>query len=241
MQKQCKSPSTEAKPSNLIKTQKKGRVQAIYNGRPPSLQGPHIHPYHTVFSHFQQKLQRPLSTVDFLEKELLRASYIISDSAAFYGDEEKRQHTLQHWIEAFLGSGALSATAYFSGSQKYRPSGSLRTVCGLYEERRGERDMLKLITEVKNEIGTGNCCPTEQAEKDYQLTCIQPEVCRISNLYRLNIQPTRLARRSASQFMHARFHPCHRWPAHFRLWCHIPRRSGITAPDSSHSSCSELF
>ncbi|KAH9922402.1 uncharacterized protein B0H18DRAFT_1120956 [Fomitopsis serialis] len=98
-------------------------------------------------------------------------------SARFYPTEKERQDVIRPVLNLLLGEGALDEKPCSTGSVTDKPDGGLAAKCGLYTplDQHYSR-MLKLIVELKNGIGLGDCCPTEQAEKAYQLTCIDSKL-----------------------------------------------------------------
>ncbi|KAH9922428.1 uncharacterized protein B0H18DRAFT_1212655 [Fomitopsis serialis] len=173
LRKSCKSPSAGAKNSALFETQASNRDEAVHNGRPLSLGGTDLFLYHRVFHDFQLKLRRPLQSANLTLDDFKAATVFIERSTRFYPTKTDRHYDIGPPLEAFLGENALTELGRYSATVSHSPDGSQTAVCGLYKPLDpGYRTMLKLISEVRNGIGLGDCCPTEQAEKAYQLTCI---------------------------------------------------------------------
>ncbi|RDB20190.1 hypothetical protein Hypma_013140 [Hypsizygus marmoreus] len=81
------SPSTGAKDSTLCVTQKDGRPDAMYSGRPFKLTAPAITIYHPVFATFLKRMKEPLATFQFSDEEFDRANKFITESLAFFPDK----------------------------------------------------------------------------------------------------------------------------------------------------------
>ena len=70
-------PSTGARNSTLLNTQRDDRDDAVYNGWPIGLTSPPLSIYHPVFAKFQQQMAEPIDRATFTSTELRNAHQLI--------------------------------------------------------------------------------------------------------------------------------------------------------------------
>ena len=73
-------PSSGAIDKTLLDTQKMGREDAIYNGRPNDLTAPPLSIYHSVYANFQREMAE--STIK--SEELQDTHKLVTDCVAFF-------------------------------------------------------------------------------------------------------------------------------------------------------------
>lgn len=158
------TPSTGAKNSTLMQTQKLGRVDALYNGRPLDLTAPSISIYHPVFAKFQQEIARPINKASFTDEELAKTLELVTKSLAFYKNEDTRIDQIDDAMRALVDSDVLYKAEIKEHGNLFKPDGLMRCECKKFPNRdvaaRG-------FTEVKNGVGEGASDPIHQAQCDY--------------------------------------------------------------------------
>jgi hypothetical protein len=134
--------------------------------------------------------------------------------AEYYPDEKTRQIKIAPILEAFLGDYAATETSCHSDTVTFNPDGCLRAKCGLYRDgEAGRRAMCKFIFELEAGIGSGSCDPSEQAQQDFLLVCINSSV-RSLHLSSLSYISDLFC--SWINFVECRVcqHSCFRWQVH---------------------------
>jgi hypothetical protein len=158
------TPSTGAKNSTLKETQQQKRVDALYNGRPLDLTAPSISIYHPVFARFQQEMARPINKASFTDEELTKTLNLVTNSLAFYDNEDTRISQIDDAMRALVDSRVLHKTEIKEHDNLFKPDGLMDCECKKFPQRdvaaRG-------FTEVNNGIGEGGCDPIHQAQCDY--------------------------------------------------------------------------
>ena len=81
------SPPAGAKNKILLSTQKEGRADAVYNGRPMELTASPITIYHPVFGTFVQNIAN-LSSLDVTDEELDLTHSFVTQCLEFYDRED---------------------------------------------------------------------------------------------------------------------------------------------------------
>ncbi len=160
-------PSTGAKNSTLRKTQKENQADAIYNGRPINLTAPPIEIYHPVFAKFRREMSRPINKSSFTPDELSMAFDLVTNSLAFYENEDDRIKAITTAMNALVDDQVLRRTEIMrDGGKFYKPDGSIFVQC----EKFSRRDQAATgFNEVKNHTGEGGSDPIHQGECDFVL------------------------------------------------------------------------
>ncbi|KAG9098866.1 hypothetical protein FRC06_005890 [Ceratobasidium sp. 370] len=143
------SPSQAAKPSNLVSIQAGKRP--IHNGRPYTLTGRPIALYNQIFNEFKAAATRP-PTTEYLDSTGTTIFEFIRHSREIYQHEDARLKSLTPLLDFSLD---------FHLSQEI--------ISRCIDDRvvkRGEGGYL-LVSEWKNEVGTGGCDPSVQAAFSY--------------------------------------------------------------------------
>ncbi|XP_006457422.1 hypothetical protein AGABI2DRAFT_79655 [Agaricus bisporus var. bisporus H97] len=148
------SPSKGAYVTSFLKHQEKN---PIYNGRPAENFGVPVGLYHDAFNTFHTHLNRrdpphPHASVTYENVAKLLTSF-----ANIYGDEPSRSDTIMPLMESILGYPIDVAMWQSDDSSE----GTITTSCGKFEA-------FLAIVEMKNEIGTGNADPYNQAGLAYR-------------------------------------------------------------------------
>jgi hypothetical protein len=162
----CKrdSPSSGAKNSTLINTQRKEKIDAVYNGRPLELTAPPISIYHPVFAKFRREVAQPIDKTSFTAGELGKTLEFVTRSLAFYQDEDLRisqiDPPLRHLVHFFV----LHKSEITTTNVNMKPDGSVFAECKRFPNKdKAASD----FSEVKNGIGEGASDPIHQAQCDY--------------------------------------------------------------------------
>jgi len=159
-----KSPSTGAKNSTLLDTQKVGRVDAVYNGRPIRLSAPDISIYHPVFASFRQKIAGTIDKASFTKEELTETHNFIISSLEFYNNEAERLTRINPPLRYLVDRDVLCTVEIPYGDTIFKPDGHIRCDCQKFPDR----DVVALLfTEGKNGIGEGSSDPIHQSQCDY--------------------------------------------------------------------------
>ncbi|KZT67581.1 hypothetical protein DAEQUDRAFT_729022, partial [Daedalea quercina L-15889] len=160
------APSSGARASELLKTQRSNRPDAVYNYRPLSLTAPQITIYHPVFAKFLAMMAEPLDKIDFTPDELKRSWAFISESSLYHNSEYSRVNAIREAFADAVHKHVTTGTGLTYSSGTVKPDGA---VIASQAKVEGFAP-ISCITEVKNEVGTGNCDPLAQAECVYVAT-----------------------------------------------------------------------
>ena len=160
-------PSTGARNSTLLNTQREDRGDAVYNGRPIQLTAPPISIYHPVFAAFKQQIAEPIDRATFTSTELRNAHQLIVDSVAFYPDEKSRTVKIQESLNVLVSPELFWNSEIPYGQRTFKPDGVMRCTC---EEFPGRDTGAYEFTELKNAIGEAHSDPIHQAQCDYVLS-----------------------------------------------------------------------
>ncbi|KAI9069718.1 hypothetical protein FKP32DRAFT_1586656 [Trametes sanguinea] len=159
-----KSPSTEARLSQLRATQSRDVVDAIYNGRPFELLGVPITIYSSAFTHFLRVMED--DNLEFSPEELKYLREYVRVSVAHHMDEATRVKRMAGLMHVIMGHSILDVIEIQLSSGVLKPDGVVKArVEDFIEMAR----TLRCIVEVKNEIGEGGCDPIAQAERCYKV------------------------------------------------------------------------
>ncbi|KZT67957.1 hypothetical protein DAEQUDRAFT_368518 [Daedalea quercina L-15889] len=153
-------PSRGAHASELSKTQKKSRVDAVYNHRPLDLAAPPITIYHPVFAKFLAMVAEPLDGIEFTRKELDLSWKFIANSTSYHNTEYSRVAAIRNVFGSAVHRHIATPTSLTYSSGTVEPDGVVTAL----EAAVGAFTPISCITEVKNEMGTGECDPLAQAE-----------------------------------------------------------------------------
>ena len=177
------SPSTGAKNSTLRKTQKENQADAIYNGRPINLTAPPIEIYHPIFAKFRHEISVKIDKSSFTPNELSMAFDLVTNSLAFYEDEDARIKDITTAMNALVDDQVLRRTEIMRDCGKfYKPDGSIFVQCEKFPSR---DEAATAFDEIKNAIGEGGSDPIHQAQCDYVLFYSAKDVrCYFSYLCR---------------------------------------------------------
>lgn len=153
-------PSTVAARHEFFKQQRK---EIILNGRPPNCVGPPIFLYHEVFSKFSSDFNN--ENLDLSNGLCAWTSELIETMANEHINEDSRKNAFINHITEFIGK--LLEVRIEDGSSN---DGMLliETACG--------ENGLRIIHEIKNEIGEGGSDPTIQATLSYSKYWAQEQV-----------------------------------------------------------------
>ncbi|KAG8738230.1 hypothetical protein FRC10_007134 [Ceratobasidium sp. 414] len=153
------TPSQAAKPSNLLSIQ--GGKHPIHNGRPYALNGRPIALFNQLFDEFKVAAARP-PTTEYLNDTGAEIFKFINGSRDIYQHENLRLEALAPHMEPLLG---------FCLPQEV-------TSCCIGDSvvTRSQGGYL-LVSEWKDEVGTGGCDPSVQAGFSYARYWGQESVC----------------------------------------------------------------
>ena len=173
-------PSTGAKNSTLRKTQKENEVAAIYNGRPVNLTAPPIEIYHPVFMKFQHGISLPIDKFSFTAEELSMAMELVTNSLAFYKDEDARIKEITTAMNVPVGEQALPRTEIM------RDNGSTTHWMALYLfNARNFSKTRRSCLRSQKQYWEGGSDPIQQAQRDYVLYYSAEDVrCSFSQIFR---------------------------------------------------------
>jgi len=167
------APSIGARNSRMLATQKAHVPNAIYNGRPLYLTGPSLTIFHPIFSKFKAMLAE--TPKDIPDSDLDNAYIIVRKSVLYYPTELDRQSAIESPFRQLLHCSAMPTKLKF-GSQQVRPDMHKRVEkCGVPDPN-SERQLLDFIGVLKNNTGSGNCDPMDQAAKIYESMAVAPNV-----------------------------------------------------------------
>ncbi|EKM53157.1 uncharacterized protein PHACADRAFT_210864 [Phanerochaete carnosa HHB-10118-sp] len=156
-----KSPSTGAKPQEMLKTQDTKRPDYVYKSRPLELSGPPTQVYHPAFATFLRMMRDPQQVS---HEECGWALEYIDKSSRYYATEDDRKREMVTMTTA-VHSRILDTLEFsLAPSRKFRPDGVIQT------SRRPpglKMSPVLCIHEIKNEIGEGGSDPFAQAECCY--------------------------------------------------------------------------
>ena len=158
-------PSSAAKVSEMSKSQTQTQEDAIYNGRPIELLQPPIAIWHPVFAKFRHMMSVPLETKEFSPQQLERATRFMVASSELYLNETERQGGLKEH-SPFVRPGCFSLRSEMD--EKVLPDGGATTLIRVSKSQPFEREVFLLLTEIRNEIGTGSADPLMQAQCAYR-------------------------------------------------------------------------
>ncbi|KAJ7493289.1 hypothetical protein B0H11DRAFT_1718173, partial [Mycena galericulata] len=177
MRSLVRSPSTDAKPETLRQTQLSTRPDAIFNGRPVGLTGPPITLYSPIFQKFITKLANIPENIKREDLEI--ANVLLTKSSPYYENELKRQQKIGALIKHFLDCVDVPAT-FLVDECSFVPAMNRQVpACGLYVGLLAERRLFSLLSEFKNNLGSGNCDPNDQVAKDYLCACINTALAEL--------------------------------------------------------------
>jgi hypothetical protein len=144
-----------------IKTQK--NIGAIYDERPGKKTGLPIAIYHPVFAKF---LSRASADFEGDEGTLHKTSLFINASRDYYPTEGRRTAALQSSLKILLHDAVLTETILnIDADRRIIPDGVIQVKLPLRPQL--EREPVCFFTEVKNEVGAGDCDPALQCQSDY--------------------------------------------------------------------------
>ncbi|EED84629.1 predicted protein [Postia placenta Mad-698-R] len=152
-----KSPPDSAKPINYRAIQVSDRPDAVHNGRPWSLSAPSVAIWHPVFARFMREISER-APVD--SDELKNAFNFVTAALILYPNKSERIEGLSPYMQPLIHSDVLSCRQVRLDTSTIMPDGLIYASCI-------PNLAVKLITEVKNEVGEGGCDPTVQAECCY--------------------------------------------------------------------------
>jgi len=146
------APSTFALLNNFIEYQTRDQQLLIH--RPPECVGPPVRIYHNVFNQFLRDYHNE-------ELEMGKEHYqwtleFIHDMAKIYRSKPDRQQVFNEKIRQLFGEELRLIHLDDNSSND-----------GVLECNVHSKSVLRLLVEIKNEIGTGGCDPTVQAEASY--------------------------------------------------------------------------
>src|SRR6266545_500432 len=122
-------PSTGAINKSLLDTQKKGRDDAVYNGRPNDLTAPPLAIYHSVFAKFEREITAPVVKSTFTSQELQDTHQLTIDCEAFYMDENARRTKIEKKLPRLVHSEVLCTTEISDGGRTFKPDGFMKCEC----------------------------------------------------------------------------------------------------------------
>ncbi|OCH90537.1 hypothetical protein OBBRIDRAFT_730607 [Obba rivulosa] len=126
----------------------------MFIGRPLDLTGPPVSIYHAVFARFKALVANPETEIS--SKDLEKTSGFIADSAVIYSSGPERASCIYTSLSKLLGR---PVEPYDNGEYRVDSAVIMRSALG---------QVLALISELKNEYGSGGCDPDVQADFVYR-------------------------------------------------------------------------
>jgi len=165
------APSKAAQNSELVANQNSTSPDAIFNGRPTTIEGPPLSIYHPIFSMFMREYLVPVDPASISAEDIVSASNLMAKSAGYYTDERDRLRNIGPALTHFLD--IQWERAFISEARKWVPDGSKMVTCPLSES--GILSPATLLFQLRNSVGDGHADPVEQAQHDHLLLCTSPE------------------------------------------------------------------
>ena len=163
------SPSAGARTGPRSELQESSRADVVYNFRPLHLSTPPVTIYHPVFARFLHLMEDEQA---FTSEELGHAYDFVNAANRFYKTEYARGPALAEVTARAVHPQMMLQKMLELTPQKLQPDG---VVCA--GKASNGFDIISAITEMKNEIGDGNCDPLAQAESAYVTIYCSENVC----------------------------------------------------------------
>jgi len=161
------APSKAAQNSELVLNQNSTSPDAIFNGRPTTMDGPPLSIYHPIFSTFMREYSVPVDHARISEEDMISASNLMANAAKYYKEVSDRLCNIGPDLAHFLD--IQWEAAFISAARKWVPDGNTKVTCPL--SKRGILSPATLFFQLKK----GHADPVEQAQHDHLLLCTSPE------------------------------------------------------------------